>query len=57
MSDETKIVTITVKLTIRADADPQEVVDEMGYNFEHDDIVDAEIMELEDPNEDNTPAL
>ncbi len=48
MADETKSITISVKLTLKADADVQEVVSEMGYTFDHDDIVDAEIMEIED---------
>ena len=47
MSD-TKTVTITVKLVMKIDADPQGVVDEMGYTFDHDDILDAEIMDLDD---------
>ena len=43
---EGQTVEITVKLIIRKNADIQEVVNEMMYDFEHDDILSTEIVDL-----------
>lgn len=41
-----QIVEVVVRLKIRCDADIQEVVSEMDYNFDHEDILDTEIVDL-----------
>ena len=44
---ETKTIEVTVKLTIREDADVSTLVSEMDYNFTHgNDIVDTEIVDV-----------
>lgn len=40
----TKVIEITVKLEIEDDADPQEVVSEMDYSFDHPAIKDTEVL-------------
>ena len=40
-------VYVTVKVMIKADADPQDIFAECDYNFEHDDIVETEIIDVE----------
>ena len=42
----TKIVEITVKLVLKEDADVQEVVSEMDYQFTHPAIVDTEVVDV-----------
>jgi hypothetical protein len=42
-----KQVSVTVLLTIKDDADPQEVVQEVDYTFNHEDIIDTEITEID----------
>lgn len=45
MQDEVH-VEIVVRLTVRADADIQEVVSEMDYSFKHEMILDTEIRDI-----------
>lgn len=45
MQDE-MVIEITVALRIRADADIQEVVSEMDYDFKHDMILGTEIRDI-----------
>lgn len=40
----TKVVEITVKLVLDENADVQEVVSEMDYNFDHPAIKDTEVL-------------
>lgn len=42
----TKTVEVVVKLVIDENADPQEVVAEMDYSFEHPAIKDTEVKEI-----------
>lgn len=44
--EDCKIVEITVALWVREDADVGEVVSEMNYMFEHADIADSEIRDI-----------
>lgn len=44
---ETKVIQLTIALEIDADADPQEVADELDYDINHPSIVSTEIRELE----------
>jgi len=39
-----QIVRVVVKLTLSPDADVQEVLSECDYHFEHEQIIDTEIM-------------
>ena len=41
----TKVVEVTVKLVVKADADVQEVISEMDYTFDHPAIVDTEVTD------------
>ena len=41
-----KVAWISIKVTLNDDADLDEVVHNMDYNLEHDDIVDTEVMEI-----------
>jgi len=42
----TKVVEVTVQLTVRADVDVQEMISEMDYTFIHgNNIVDTEIID------------
>ena len=45
-----KIIHVTVKLTIADDADALDVVQEMDYSMIHDSILDAEIADVEIPD-------
>ena len=42
--DNTKTVYVTVALEVLRDADVQDIMSECDYSFEHDDIVDTELM-------------
>jgi len=44
MSDPDLIVRVVVKLTLSPDADVQEVLSECDYHFEHEQIINTEIM-------------
>jgi hypothetical protein len=35
---------VTVKLTLNGSANPRETIENLDYNFQHDDIVDSEIL-------------
>jgi hypothetical protein len=41
-----KVAWISIKVTLNDDADLDEVVQEMDYKLEHDDIIDTEVMEI-----------
>ena len=41
-----KVAWISIKVTLKDDADLDEVAQEMDYNLEHDDIIDTEVMEI-----------
>jgi hypothetical protein len=43
-----KVVHVTVKLYIADDADAFEVAANCDYNFQHEDIVDTEIIGVQD---------
>ena len=44
---QTKAIEVTVKLTVREDADVSTLVAEMDYHFAHgNDIVDTEIIDV-----------
>lgn len=40
-------VQVTVTLWVKQGADVEEVISDMDYRFEHEDLVDAEIQEFE----------
>jgi hypothetical protein len=46
MDEHTKVRWITIRVTLKADADDDEVVSEMDYELTHKDIVDTEVMEI-----------
>ena len=39
-----KVAWISIKVTVKDDADLDEVVHNMDYNLEHDDIIDTEVL-------------
>lgn len=39
-------VEVVVRLKIREDADVQEVLSEMNYDFEHEDILSTEVVDV-----------
>ena len=41
-----KVAWISIRVTLTDDADLDEVVHNMDYNLEHDDIIDTEVMEI-----------
>ena len=41
-----KVAWISIKVTLNDDADLDEVVHNMDYNLEHDDIIHTEVMEI-----------
>jgi len=41
-----KVAWISIKVTLKDDADLDEVAHNMDYNLEHDDIVHTEVMEI-----------
>jgi len=43
-----KTVYVTVKVKVKDNADIREVVQEMNYDFQHQDIVETEIVEYDD---------
>ena len=43
-ADNTKTVYVTGALEVLRDADVQDIMSECDYSFEHDDIVDTELM-------------
>ena len=43
-ADNTKTVYVTVALEVLRDADVQDIMSECDYSFEHEDIVDTELM-------------
>ena len=43
-----KVAWISIKVTLKDDADLDEVAQEMDYNLEHDDIIGHEIMDILD---------
>jgi hypothetical protein len=47
----TRTFTVTVKLTVDEAADPQEIVQEMDYNFHHEHIRDSEIIDADFPDD------
>jgi hypothetical protein len=49
MKNQTDAVQIVVTLWLAPDANVQEVVSEMDYNFTHDAVLDCEISELLTP--------
>jgi hypothetical protein len=43
---DTRTIEVIVRLTINADADIQEVISEMDYDFTHDAIISTEIVDV-----------
>jgi len=43
-----KVAWVSIKVVLKDDADLDEVVCNMDYNLEHDDIIDTEVMEIKD---------
>ena len=42
-----KQVYVKVRINVKDDADPQEVIQEVDYDFNHPDVVDTEIVEID----------
>ena len=43
-----KIVYVKVKVVVNAESDVEEIVSNMNYNFDHDEIIDTEILGYEE---------
>jgi len=43
-----KIVYVKVKVVVNGDSDVEEIVSNMDYNFDHDEILDTEILGYEE---------
>lgn len=43
-----KIVYVKVKVVVNVDSDVEEIVSNMDYNFDHDEILDTEILGYEE---------
>jgi len=41
-----KTIHVTVRLSIKEDAEPWEVVESLDYSFEHEDIIETEIVNV-----------
>jgi len=41
-----QVAWISIRVTLRDDADLDEVVNNMEYNLKHDDIIDTEVMDI-----------
>ena len=46
MNDDLQKVEVTVVVWIRAGADPEQAINEADYSFEHPDIVDTDITDI-----------
>lgn len=42
------IVYVTIAMQLSEDADPEEVVNEMDYDFKHEDILNTEVLGYEE---------
>lgn len=46
MDEDFQMFEITVRVWIKKDADPVEVINEADYVFKHEDIIDTEIVDI-----------
>lgn len=46
MEEEGRVIEIVVAIRVRENADVNEVISEMDYNFNHPDILDTEIRDI-----------
>lgn len=46
MEDGFRMIEVTIRVWIKEDADPQDVISEMDYELTHDAIVDTEVVDV-----------
>ena len=48
MDEDFKLIEIKVRVWMKPDVDPQEVVDEMSYSIVYDGVIDTEIADWQE---------